>query len=627
MLTFIKFRPMTVVLHQYLEEDQHLLLYHWRVSISSCGSIQSLTALARPMAPPLMSPSAGYESDDEQSSRAQTMSLASPTGEAPRPPPRTSTDGIGSPKISNARRASYFSSEQISPSSPSPTTPGANKRNSRLPPPIPGAAPVQNRPPPPPPPVAAPLSRSATGERMTEQSPKHAAPEPDDEEGTEYEGDYDTDIASTAPHKDALKSHARESSFDDSTPVRSPVFSPPPLPPTAAPRAVPPPLPSQPPPNSRQSSEMSRVAPPPPPPGKMPAPWEQDTDDYDPYKYNSNAPRLPTIPAMSGGLSMDSDERGEEDDIYGTSPPRTFASPPQDRPAPPPPPREEAPPLTNRPAPRQSLDIHRNNTRRSMDLSRMSMDSGYVANDVDLAPKSFWWTQPKGLPPIFQGRKDILLEFGESRSKTVVTKELCVLFQDYSQTIITASFAAENPADVRLEQRHEQPPARSRQDQLEQAHEQFGRRISDAVHSKRETVVGDGTPQGLIQELLKPHTSALLPVGTRGYGAVIYSNMANASTQQNDEIRPGDIITLRNTKFQGKHGPMHAKYSMEVGKPDHVGIVAEWDGTKKKVRAWEQGRESKKVKMESFKLDDLRSGEVKIWRIMPRSWVGWQGTN
>jgi hypothetical protein len=68
---------------------------------------------------------------------------------------------------------------------------------------------------------------------------------------------------------------------------------------------------------------------------------------------------------------------------------------------------------------------------------------------------------------------------------------------------------------------------------------------------------------------------------------------------------------------------MHAKYSAEVGKPDHVAVVSEWDGTKKKVRAWEQGRESKKVKVESFKLDDLRSGEVKIWRVMPRSWVGW----
>ena len=68
---------------------------------------------------------------------------------------------------------------------------------------------------------------------------------------------------------------------------------------------------------------------------------------------------------------------------------------------------------------------------------------------------------------------------------------------------------------------------------------------------------------------------------------------------------------------------MHQKYSVEVGKPDHVGVVVDWDGTKKKVRAWEQGRESKKVKMESFKLGELRSGEVRVWRVMARSWVGW----
>jgi hypothetical protein len=260
------------------------------------------------------------------------------------------------------------------------------------------------------------------------------------------------------------------------------------------------------------------------------------------------------------------------------------------------------------------------------------MDSGFVANDVDLAKGTLWWTQPNGVPPVFQNRKDILYESEESTSskrggKTTITKDLYVLFQDYSQTVITAQFDAQDPADVKLEQRHEPPPSRLRQDQLEQAHEQFGRRVADMVASKKETVVGDGTPQGLVQELLKPFADALLPVGTRAYGAIVYGNLANASTQQNDEIRPGDIITLRNTKFQGKHGPMHAKYSIEVGKPDHVGVVAEWDGTKKKIRAWEQGRESKKVKLESFKLDDLRSGEVKIWRVMPRSWVGWQGQN
>jgi len=164
-----------------------------------------------------------------------------------------------------------------------------------------------------------------------------------------------------------------------------------------------------------------------------------------------------------------------------------------------------------------------------------------------------------------------------------------------------------------------------RQDQLEESHERFGRKVFDTANTKRDTVVGDGTPQALINELLAPFPDALRPVGTRAYGALVYANMANASTSQNDEIRPGDIVSMRNARFQGKHGAMHAKYSMEVA--GHVAVVAEWDGTKKKVRAWEQGRDSRKVKLESYKLDDLRSGEVKVWRVMPRSWVGWEGEN
>ncbi len=575
---------------------------------------------------PYAQPSAEYESNDELPAQIHTT-------EGPRAPPRPS-EGPNSPRSPNAKRSSYFSNEQ---SSTSPNTPGVsnNNRANRLPPPIPGATTVatsQNRAPPPPPPSApGPLSRSSTGDKNIEPPAEHSDQESDEEEVTEYEGDYDTDIASAVPHKDALKAHTKDSSLDYSSPNRSPVASPttapPPLPPISAPRAVPPPLPSQTPPNPRKSTDMPRAAPPPPPAGKMPAPWEQDDDEYDPYKYTGPQQVAPSFSATP------KTERNEED-LYSASSP-LFASSTQDRVAPPPPPRDTAPPPANRPAAKKSLDMHRAATtggRRSVELSRMSMDSGFVANDVDLAKGTLWWTQPNGVPPVFQNRKDILYESEESTSskrggKTTITKDLYVLFQDYSQTVITAQFDAQDPADVKLEQRHEPPPSRLRQDQLEQAHEQFGRRVADMVASKKETVVGDGTPQGLVQELLKPFADALLPVGTRAYGAIVYGNLANASTQQNDEIRPGDIITLRNTKFQGKHGPMHAKYSIEVGKPDHVGVVAEWDGTKKKIRAWEQGRESKKVKLESFKLDDLRSGEVKIWRVMPRSWVGWQGQN
>ncbi|KAI1775195.1 hypothetical protein F4818DRAFT_41501 [Hypoxylon cercidicola] len=577
---------------------------------------------SRPPPPPpggVTSPSQGSESDDELSENPQ-RALETPRDEVPlasRAPPVP----LASPKMPTSPRGSSrptsYISEDVSPSSPLlPTHP--SKRNSRPPPPIPGAAPpppTQSRPPPPPPPGNPPSRSSTADERIAIPMRPGTLDNGEEGEVTEYEGDYDTDIGSSVHHKDALKSHARDSSFDDNTPMRSPVTDappslPPPIPGAGAPRAGPPPIPSQPAPSSRLSVDAPRAAPPPPPPPKETS-YSYDDDDYDPYNYNA----MQSPPATaSHDLSMHEEPTPTPQSIsaYQSPPP----PPPVNRGPPP------APPVNRGPL-RQSIDIQRPGGRRSVDTSRPSMETGYVANEIDLAPHTQWWLSPGGLPPVFQGRRDIHSETDESVTGTSVTKEVFILYQDYSQTVITVHFNTQNLADVQLEQRHEAPPRSLRQDQLEEAYERFGRSLASAVASKKDTVVGDGTPPGLVLELLKPLKDALLPVGTRAYGALVYANMGNASTQLNDEIRAGDIVSIRNAKFQGKHGPMHAKYSMEVGKPDHVAIVAEWDGTKKKVRAWEQGRESKKVKQESFKLEDLRSGEVKIWRVMPRSWIGW----
>ncbi|KAI9662918.1 MAG: hypothetical protein M1821_007965 [Bathelium mastoideum] len=612
---------------------------------------------ARPPLPEVKSPSPGSESDDELSvnpsrgpTRQGTMEGPALTQRGP-PPPVPGRDSANAvpPVPSQAhpsRRTSTMSTDADVQALPSSSA--QEKRSSRVPP-VPGAAPALNtRGPPPPPPAAPPTS----------------LPEDEDdgevEEETEYEGDYDTDIASGAKHKDALKSHVRDSSIEESTiaddcSVQSPSIltasAPPPIP--NATRAVPPLPPSQQPPKSRPSMDAPRI-PPPPVPSREPAMTATVTGppdaDYDPYRYEPSPAAAakksagPVPPKGPPQLPPMEPLQRDEDELYSSSPPQAPAERPPPLPSQPPPPQDRAVPLrphepppmgssqdapTRAPA-RQSLDINRtlNAARRSMDQPRPSGE-GFIAGDVDLSETSQWWARPKTVPPVFHNRKDVLYEIEESSSneggQATVSKEVYVLFLDYSQTVVTVRFDAQNPAQVNLEQRHEPPPPRLRQDQLEDAHSRFGTKIAETVTSKQNTVVGDGSPQSLVVELLRSVQSALMPVGTRAYGALVYANMANASVQQYDQIRPGDIITLRNAKLQGKHGPMHQKYSMEVGNPEHVAVVTEWDGTRKKIRAFEQGREGKKVKMESFKVGDLRSGEVKVWRVMGRNWVGWEG--
>lgn len=613
---------------------------------------QLTLSIARPVPrlPPSqpMSPSEGSESDDEMSLHNRSSLKLHSGNDSSQPLSREDTPQVlsagpppslpGRPAAPQSRASDYagrsppMQSMDMSPTLPAPP-PDPSKRSSRVPP-IPGmpSAPQNRAPPPPPPPTNAPLMRASTGEsRIPPLVSRTQVPEESDEEITEYEGDYDTDMASGATRKDALKSHARVSSLEDDSTTEEASLHHPGLPslgpaPSAAPRAVPPPLPNQPSRNNRQSSDMPRGAPPPPPPPKEQT-YDYEDDDYDAYKSPTSGQRGlgskhevdgPTTPGFEEPEAMfqaSPPQRavpafsGQSTSQYPSSP-NTAAS--------------------WRSGPRQSTEVQRTSTsiRRSTDASRPSGEQGCIAGDVDLGYNSQWWTRPDTPPPVFQNRRDIIFETEETSTtrrggKQAVTKMVYVLFMDYSQTVVTAHFEAQDPVNASLEQRHEPPPQSLRQDQLENAHTRFSSRIAEAANAKKETVVGDGSPHAFVLDLLSSLPEALLPVGVRAYGANIYANLANASVKQFDEIRPGDIVTFRNAKFQGHRGPMHSKYSIEVGKPDHVGVVIDWDGTKKKVRAWEQGRESKKIKPESFKFGDLRSGEVKVWRVMARSWVGW----
>ncbi|KAL7948563.1 hypothetical protein V8C42DRAFT_342586 [Trichoderma barbatum] len=560
-----------------------------------------------PSAPPTVkSATEGSESDDELSNGArENPEVATPALRSPPQPPAHPSEPPQSPPRPGA----------FSPTSP------ASKRASRPPPPVPGGASilaaVTSRPPPPPPPPGAPSRRSTVDFGLVASPTRPAQAGEGIGEATEYEGDYDTDIASSVPHKDALAAHDQESSMEE-TSLQSPFTdappdAPPPLPFAATPRAAPPPVPQSPPLN-RRSTDLSRsvpILPPPAPPPRLVSPTGEENHDGL-FISNLIAPRpddatdSPTLEDEATPLSFEGSRA---------------VSPPDRR----------VPPAIGSLS-RSSMDMPRPSLsapRRSIDHHRPSMDSGFIAGDIDLAVQSGWWKQSNQVPPVLQGRKDIHFECDESTTtnqgeKTLISRETFILFQDYSQTILTARYDPHDPSSVELEQRHEAPPKAMRQDQMEEAYDTFGRRISASAIAKKDQVVGDGTAASFVLEMIRPLEDALLPISTRSYGALVYANMANASTQQHDVIRPGDIITIRNAKFQGKHGPMHAKYSSEVGKPDHVGVVAEWDGTKKKVRAWEQGRDGKKVKQESYKLDDLRSGEVKIWRVVSRNWVGWQ---
>ena len=238
-----------------------------------------------------------------------------------------------------------------------------------------------------------------------------------------------------------------------------------------------------------------------------------------------------------------------------------------------------------------------------------------------------WWLDTASPPVPFRNRNDLVFEVEDSTSirrggHTSITREVYILFSDYSQTIVTAQYDRDEPSRAALSQRHLPPPTPPTKVELETRHDQIGHQVVALAQSRLGASVGDGSSVAFVQEIFSKLENCLPSAGARSHGALVYSNLGNSSTQQFDEIRPGDVVAFRNAVFQA-HGGIRGKVVTEVGRPDHVAVIHEWNGSKKKLKVLEQRQESRRVSHNSYKIGDLKSGEVHVFRPMPRSWVDW----
>ncbi|ODV91040.1 hypothetical protein CANCADRAFT_26198 [Tortispora caseinolytica NRRL Y-17796] len=243
--------------------------------------------------------------------------------------------------------------------------------------------------------------------------------------------------------------------------------------------------------------------------------------------------------------------------------------------------------------------------------------------------KTFWWAQPNGVPASVSSNPNILYECedqvtGKRGGPKFITRDVYVLHPDYSQTTISAVFEADDPANVKFEQSFTAPPSLPSKDELRQYSNKIGAAATRLIQQLVGQKVGDGSDQALIRHVQANIPGTLFSIGLKTHGICVYMNIGNSSVRQLDEIRPGDIILFRTAKFQGHKGSLHQKYSLDLGSPVHTGFVAEWDGSKRKVKVVEQSREKGKVRAESYRIPDMKSGEIEVYRMVDRSYVGWQ---
>ncbi|KAF8516812.1 hypothetical protein BU17DRAFT_50491 [Hysterangium stoloniferum] len=129
----------------------------------------------------------------------------------------------------------------------------------------------------------------------------------------------------------------------------------------------------------------------------------------------------------------------------------------------------------------------------------------------------------------------------------------------------------------------------------------------------KKTVVGDGTNQGFVNAVLEqvPQASKV------SHGHLVYAQTGNVVSRRSSNIMPGDVVELIDAKLKGHKGLQSYHQSAGTLHEPLVGIVSEFDAKKSKIKVLQANQHvgSQAMEMVSYRLDDLKSGNAKIFRV------------
>ena len=134
-------------------------------------------------------------------------------------------------------------------------------------------------------------------------------------------------------------------------------------------------------------------------------------------------------------------------------------------------------------------------------------------------------------------------------------------------------------------------------------------------NSKR-SLIGDGTYHGFVEATLKEVPNAA-PISGQEYGYLVYMQSGSSVQKRLSDIMPGDIVWMHEAKLKGHKGIQTYNQNVGAGEP-LVGVVGEFESKKFKIRVFQANQHvgQQTVESVSYRLEDLKSGVVKIFRVL-----------
>lgn len=448
-----------------------------------------------------------------------------------------------------------------------------------------------------------------------------------------------------------------QSSSKEAPPPPPPVNSRPPPPPVPSAPPVPP-VPPVPAPDAKEIPEIPGSAPAPPGiraelvPPAQPSPQVPEGDRR--IEIAEDGDSLEEGPADIGGI-------GSGKSSFDFNPANRAQTVPENVPMGAPPPVPDAAPSLPRgfsSIPRSSTEI--SNKRNSLDSTRSksnrrSLSGSTGRPDHTLAESNFtdieteianisgqanWWYKGE-LPESLASKAgtELIYEVDSNSikkrgGKVINYRDYYILFHDLSQIVLELEFESEDPrSSIKVVGFSTKAAPAIRKDLLDKYHREFSNDLLQVSESLVGTKINYGivaTVFNILKKNAKEESSSshiLEPIGDKSYGVTIYKNINNTNVSKIDDIRPGDIICIKNGKFVSHKGigGIGGSKSIVLGDEGHdiyLALITEYDLKKEKFRVLETDSTGV-VKREAYKLGNMKSGRVRVYRAVTRDYVGW----
>lgn len=249
----------------------------------------------------------------------------------------------------------------------------------------------------------------------------------------------------------------------------------------------------------------------------------------------------------------------------------------------------------------------------------------------DLQNSSGWWIK-NSVPDSLVSKvgNDLIYEVDTHKiakrgNREIIYKDYYVLFHDLSQIVIELQYHGDDPRyTVIINDLVVKGASAVRKDSLHRLNATFGNDAAEIALKYLGTKVASGIVLDVFEKLHKKHPDVLGPIGEKAFGATIYKNQ-NSSVSKVEEIRPGDILCAKSAKFashKGLKGLGNKSVVLGDGSEVYAAVIVEYDPRKDKVKVLENDR-SGIVRRESYKFEELKSGRLRVFRIVDRNYVGW----